>query len=291
VSQIGKSRSVVIFAHNEANNIEACLESVLEDHVGGELLVSVLANGCTDTTELKVRAQQRYYHNLRLISLPFADKANAWNHYVHELAPENATHFFVDGDIVVAKDALMHLTEALQTHPEANSVGAVPGNGKDRIAWTERMLKYGRLSGGLYALRSDFVSEIRAHRLRMPIGFIGDDFLISTISKRMPYPSGVYNPSKHLLIVPTACFILQSLSPFHPANLVLYVRRLIRDRIRSYQLAMLMNLTAEHGFSAMPQSVEQMYRVSSLLPRYQWRGLLTPLDILAVRMIRRSLEQ
>ena len=38
---------------------------------------------------------------------------------------------------------------------------SLPTAGRDREAWSRRMIAHGTLAGGLYALRGDFVERIR----------------------------------------------------------------------------------------------------------------------------------
>ena len=98
-----------------------------------------------------------------LAEIDVADKANAWNVYVHELiTPERAreieTYFFMDGDVTLEPDALVLLAAALSEVPSAKAAGGMPAFGpRSGSSWRERMVRNGMLAGNLYALRSSFV--------------------------------------------------------------------------------------------------------------------------------------
>lgn len=47
----------------------------------------MLANGCTDSTAEQVRASAALLPNLWLVEINIADKANAWNLFVHDIFP------------------------------------------------------------------------------------------------------------------------------------------------------------------------------------------------------------
>lgn len=86
---------VAVFAHNEARNIVACLDS-LQAASAVPPTCHVLANACTDATESLVRNYARTHPGVHLVSIAVGDKANAWNVYVHEAAPPGqAAYFFM----------------------------------------------------------------------------------------------------------------------------------------------------------------------------------------------------
>jgi len=283
--------SVAIFAHNISGVIDACIKSVLSSAPDNSVTLYILANGCTDSTENVVRSLHAEKTNVHLVSIPLADKANAWNHYVHELAPEGDLHFFIDGDVEVELGALSCIAETMDKNPVVNAVGAVPIVGRDRANWIERMISFGRVSGGLYALRGSFLQCLRQNDVKLPIGFIGEDFLVSALAKDMHSLQGFYTQSPLLQIERHAGFSFRQLSPMRFRDYLSYFRRLVRYRIRDYQLSMLMHHLKIHSNCALPDSVEQMYGKAHLLPRYYWRGRYSPVDWLAVFDIRKKADK
>jgi glycosyltransferase involved in cell wall biosynthesis len=279
--------SVAVFAHNIAGRVTRCLDSIMRQQCPGALRIYILANGCTDATLTRVREYAADRPDIELITLALADKANAWNHYVHEISHESDVHFFVDGDTTAGDDAFRYLNQAIEHNPVANAAGALPLSGRNRATWSQRMLRYGRLAGGLYALRGSFLARLRKDSIRLPIGLIGDDLFISCLAKESLTRQGFLSPSQRLVFAQSAGFAFDSLTWLRPQDWLFYARRLVRYRVRDYQITMLLRWLEENPGSRLPHDVVTLYRNATYLPDYYWRGWLTPVDMLAVRQIRR----
>lgn len=284
----GANWTIAVFAHNEATNIAACIDSIVNAAGQHAFRIYVLANGCSDDTASVVARKQAATRAVSLVTIELADKANAWNHYVHGLASAGATHFFVDGDVTLDGASLQRLDDYLRSTPIANAAAAVPENGRGKTDWIRRMIRHGRVSGGLYALQGAFVEYLRGQRIRIPVGLIGDDFLVSAFAKGIPAADAIYRANEKLGVVPDATFRFQSISGRSPSALRAYLRRLIRYRVRSYQLGMVFDVTATHGFQALPANMLDLYREAPRLPGYYWRGAGTLIDWLAVTQIRKA---
>lgn len=289
--QDGANWSIAIFAHNEATHIAACIDSIVNAAGQHACRIHVLANGCSDDTASVVARKQAANSAVSLVTIGLADKANAWNHYIHGLAPSGATHFFVDGDVTLDGASLQRLDDCLRSSPVANAAAAVPENGRDRTDWIRRMIRHGRVSGGLYALQDTFVEHLRGQGIRIPVGLIGDDFLVSALAKDMPAADAIYRASEKLAVVPDATFRFESISERSPGALRAYLRRLVRYRVRSHQLGMLFDVTATRGFQALPANMVDLYREAPRLPGYYWRGAGTLIDWLAVTQIRNATKR
>ena len=81
----GSSWAIAIFAHNEEKHIARCLDSVRNTE-NCQIDIYVLANGCTDSTELVVRDYAVQHKNVRLVVISIGDKCNAWNHFIHSVS-------------------------------------------------------------------------------------------------------------------------------------------------------------------------------------------------------------
>jgi glycosyltransferase involved in cell wall biosynthesis len=289
------SWSLAVFAHNEAGRIGAALRSIGAAAGGHEVDVVVLANGCTDRTVAQVRAGAPLVPHLSLAEIDMADKANAWNAYVHDVSEASTpggtdVHFFMDGDVTLEPDALPLLAAALDAVPDARAAGGVPATGRDRDAWRRRMMQNGSLAGNLYALRGSFVDELRQRGIRMPAGLIGEDLFLSWLVDRdiasgAPLPGGARS-----VFHVGAEFSFPSLSFLRASDYRLYVRRKWRYLRRALQHEMLTHLLADRGLGAMPRDVQELYRVAPLPSRLRWVGLETPLrtlEVLRIRSIRR----
>lgn len=276
---------VAVFAHNEARNIIACLDS-LQAAASHPIECHVLANACTDRTEALVREYAARHPNVQLHSIALGDKANAWNVFVHEAAPRGAAHcFFIDGDVRATPGALDVMAQALTQHPQANSVSAMPKSGRGVAAFQRDMLKDNGVAGNLYGLRGAFVERIRSQAIHMPIGTIGEDALMGAMLKWDLRGDTRWDNSK-VVVARDAGFEFDSVSPWLPREWKKYYRRRVRYSMRGYQNKMLGRAIQPGGFEALPRQVAVLYQRYPELLTVKWRGLDTLFDWLAVREIK-----
>lgn len=282
---------MAVFAHNEARRIRSALEGIARAAGNRDVDVFVLANGCTDSTADVVRGCADVLPNLSLVEIDLADKANAWNVYVHEVitaerARDVDVHFFTDGDVTLESNALPLLVSALSEVPSAKAAGAMPATGRDRDAWRQRMVANGNLAGNLYALRGSFVDALRQRQIRLPIGLFGEDRFVSWLVATELGRRGGPDEGPQCVFHAGAAFSFRSLSPMRPRDYRIYLRRKWRYTRRDLQHEMLMPVLIKHGLQAMPHHVEDLYRSGPLPSRLRWVGLDTPLRLLAVLWIR-----
>lgn len=275
---------VAVFAHNEARNIIACLDS-LQVAAGYPLECYVLANACTDRTETLVREYSAVHPNVHLVSIAVGDKANAWNVFVYETAPPRASHyFFIDGDVRATPGALDAMALALAQHPQANGVSALPKSGRGVAAFQRDMLKDNGVAGNLYGLRGSFVERIRTQLIKMPVGTIGEDALMGAMLKWDLRGDTRWDNSK-VVVAQEAGFEFDSVSPWLPREWKKYFRRRVRYSIRGYQNKMLGRAIQPAGFETLPAHILDLYPLHSDMLRVRWHGLDTLFDWLAVREI------
>jgi cellulose synthase/poly-beta-1,6-N-acetylglucosamine synthase-like glycosyltransferase len=286
------SWAIALFAHNCANTIQAALKSAVAAAGDHHVTIYVLANGCSDATINKVRACASSIPNLWLVEIPLADKANAWNIFVHDLLPEERTGtletwFFMDSDVTLSPDSMKHLTSRLEDAPDAVAAGGMPGSGRDMDAWRRRMVYNSMLAGNFYALRGSFVQKIRKGQIRMPVGLIGEDFFVSWMVSSITWNDEEPTPGKRCVFDGRAEFMFRSLSLFRLPDFKTYLRRKWRYTLRGIQHHMLITLLLEEGLASMPATVNDLYLRAPLPPRRNWAGLLqTPLNLLATRKIK-----
>jgi glycosyltransferase involved in cell wall biosynthesis len=110
--------SVVIAAHNEAAVIGRCLDALMGQDVGhGSLDITVVANGCTDTTAMLARQR-----GVRVIEVDQANKALALN--VGDAAARGFPRIYLDADIVVPPGGIVSMDKVFQ--PRTRPLAAVP---------------------------------------------------------------------------------------------------------------------------------------------------------------------
>ncbi|WP_324780165.1 glycosyltransferase [Thiobacillus sedimenti] len=276
---------VAVFAHNEARNIIACLDS-LQAAASRPLACHVLANACTDRTEALVREYAADHPDVRLVSIALGDKANAWNVFVHEVVAHADTPcFFIDGDVRATPGALDAMARALAQHPQANGVSALPRSGRGVKAFQRDMLRDSGVAGNLYGLRAGFVERIRAQAIKMPIGTIGEDALMGAMLKWDLRGDSRWDNAR-VVVAREAGFEFDSVSPWLPREWKKYFRRRVRYSVRGYQNKMLGRAIQPAGFAALPHHVRELYPRYPEVLRLEWRGLNTLFDWLALHEIR-----
>jgi hypothetical protein len=116
--------------------------------------------------------------SIRLWHIAVADKAHAWNEYVHRIWPQTGIAYFVDGYAQVAPDSLSLLSEGLDNNPHALAISGVPTIGRTAKALGRQMVQEGGGHGTLHALRGEVCLQLRQRRFRIPLGLYRVDGLI-----------------------------------------------------------------------------------------------------------------
>lgn len=286
--------SVAVFAHAEAPGLTAALASLAAAATasGLDCTVTILANGCREAALASAREFAARHARWQVAEIPVADKANAWNTYVHALsagAPGTGLHVFLDGDVTINPTALTALAAAHAAQPAASAIGALPLSGRSRHQWIADMQRSGTLAGGLYALPEAFLARLRQRGIRLPRGLIGEDLALSLLAKCDLQPLARASLSAApVVFAPGAGFAFPSLSPWRPADYRLYWQRLRRYALRGVQFEMLFAWLVHQPPETLPATVAELYRRGALPSRLKWVGPISCLRFLAVQQIRRD---
>ena len=283
---------VMVLAHNEAKQIEACLDSLRSAAPGCNVLAYVMANGCTDNTEEIVTNYAAKNGGVELVSIAMPDKCNAWNVFVHETLAPSATddiYFFMDGDAQASPAAFTAMAAMLAKDPVAMAVGAVPGSGRSMASDRRQMLEERHLVANLYALRGSFVRRLQQLGVRLPLGLEGDDGLIGALVKWNLNPQGRDWVDQRIAVCDEAKFTFESLSWARPSHWRSYFKRGMRYARRPYEFELIGNQLRAHGVNGMPPSIRDVYKHSAS-SKFRWRGLYSLHSWLALRTIQRHAE-
>lgn len=281
--------SVAVFAYNEEEGIGRALDHLLACRDEADLVVHVLVNGCTDGTEAIVRARAAAHPAIRPVVIARGDKANAWNVYVHEVAPlEAVVHVFTDGDMTVGKGSIAAFLRRFREVPEADACAGVPETGRSRAELRRRIAEFGEMYGNLYALRGSWVAEVRRRGIRLPFGLFGEDGFVASLVKSGLDPASGFDKRRHTW-AEDATFRFDELSPANPRHWRIYRNRKMRYAVRWQQARMLWALLCERGIEAMPAHVVDLYRRQQHLLTPRVSGLDTLFDWIARRRIRRDI--
>ncbi|BBH68022.1 hypothetical protein ACTI_47070 [Actinoplanes sp. OR16] len=105
--------SVVIAAHNEAAVLGRCLDALLTDPEAPPLEITVVANGCSDTTTAVAASRK----GVRVLDLPQPGKAGALN--AGDEVTARFPRLYLDADIVLPHGSIRALAEALDDTVQA----------------------------------------------------------------------------------------------------------------------------------------------------------------------------
>lgn len=278
--------SVCVFAHNEERLLPRCLAALDGAAAGGEYVVHVMENGSRDDTARVARALAAADPRIRVHQAALADKANAWNDYVHRLADDADMHVFIDGDVQPGKGAFKSLAYAFEGSPQAHAAAALPTTGRSRRAWTKRLFAERWLSGNLYAMRSEALDLFRTKSIRLPVGAVGEDGLLSYLL--VTDLKGGHDDSRRerIAIASGAFFEFDSLGP-SLRDLKIYRRRLRRYSQRFFQNEVLYARLKTYGVEAMPERIDEIYTTETVAPLSPRRELPNFfVDLLTLRALK-----
>ncbi len=177
--------SIIIAAHNEANNLKNRCENIFSQDYKGEIEVIIASDGSTDSTTDVITVLKNKYSNIQFIDIqPQSGRSNA-----HNLAVNKAKHnilIFTDAETIFDDDFITHLVTPFQNH----DIGFVSGKLKYfnpnthsvsqsvSLYWRlEMFLRKAESLLGLYALGTGACCAVRKNLYR-PISATGDiDFI------------------------------------------------------------------------------------------------------------------
>lgn len=249
---------VAIYVANEAERLDACIESVAADLAGTRYRMTILLNGSTDgSAAIAVAAAQRF-PAIEVYSIRYPDKSNAINQFYHRLRVPARLYASVDGYVVVRPGAFAALAAHMAAHPEASTVSGFAVNGRTLPRPDTIRPRAGRVMGGMHALRPGFLDRIVARQLRLPVGLYRGDGLIGSMAAHDLDALGTAWDDQRILSEATAEVEVQRLSPFRPKHVYRQFQRKLRQmrgRIENAALEIIIN---RDGFTALPEFADDM---------------------------------
>lgn len=229
--------NVVMFAYNEAENIEASINSVFKNCSDGLNRYCLIANGCTDETvdiahQIKAKLG---FDALEVIEIALGDKCNAWNTYIHEIADNASVHFFCDADVQFSADCFDILSRHLATTSDKTVVIAgLPLSGRNIEFYRSLVLERACFFGNLYGMKNTFLERIREKPFKLPIGLNWiDSFLTKAVNTDLNFFD--YNLPDRTTWLEGAGYYFEGLSVFRKADIKLYINRIARYELGKIQ--------------------------------------------------------
>lgn len=203
-----------ILAWNEENSIAQTISSLSGQTLlertrrGDGIEIIVVPNGCTDRTPivageaLQKLLGQHPQAMARVEAIAEGGKSNAWNQFIHRIAPAGADLFILmDADIeLIQPEALENMVSALENNPHAYISTDLPVKHlarKPRLSIKERLLlgagsmtrsAPGQLTGQLYCARAHVLRKVW-----MPKGILVEDGYLKQVVCTDGYSHAVDN--------------------------------------------------------------------------------------------------
>ena len=252
------TRSIILFAHNEATAILGSIQAVRQAGLHPTDTLTVLINGSTDQTLELVQAEALRDPRIHPVNIGLGDKANAWDVYVHRLAdPKAEMHIFIDGDVRISAGALDAVEATMQANPTALVISTLPRGGRQSETWAARILAHHGMPGNFYAIPGPVFRRLQA-QVWLPVGFMGDDTLLRWLFLRDLNPAGAVVKDR-IKPCATAFFDYDSF----PMTTLTGLRRLWRRHLgytrREIQVHALCKVLTAQGLAAMPRRISDIY--------------------------------
>ncbi len=279
--------NVAVYCLNEADRLQACLQSISRAMGNRRHVITIIFNGTTDGGPDIARAFARSGAPVEIYRIGTPDKANAINRFLHELRHPARLYGQIDGYVQIGNDAFSALESRLAEAPHAHAMSGSATTGRSMIRFTtETLAEGGRLHGQFHALRPEFVQAIVARGIRLPIGVYFGDGLLNSMAAHSLDAMGTPWDKSRTQGAAGATYELPLLSPFRANDLRRFFRRKVRQQRGRIQSEAIKDVIYRGGYEALPEDSHVMeldYLSRHALPSV---GLLDrPFQRLAVRQI------
>ncbi len=234
--QVNPLWTVAIFSSREtADILAATLMAALRATLDVRTVIDVVVNGnemlARQFGEVAMASSARSSKNcvVRVWYIQGADKAHAWNQYVHMIWPGSATAFFVDGYARVKPDAFKLIASGLEGVPAALAGSGVPTVGRHARRLQEEMIKNGGIHGNLYALRGETMRRLRTAGFRLPVSiYRTDSTLGATINFNLNPIVNAWDPQR-MFVHPHATWDFVPLNWKNLSDIKSHCKRVLRQ--------------------------------------------------------------
>lgn len=225
----------IIASREDGTTLAATIESVLDACDAHETTIDLLVNGNPGLVR-EIAQQLARGHiargrtgRVRLWSIDFGDKANAWNQYVHQVWPGSRLVFFVDGYCRVEQPAFEALASGLERQPDCLAATGIPSTGRSAGRLRRQMQSEGGIHGNLHALRGEVLAKMRSLGFRLPVGLYRTDALVGAALSFNLDPGRFEWDPRRILLVGDARWSLRHLSWWRPSDLKAHAKRRLRQ--------------------------------------------------------------
>lgn len=290
--------SVAIFASREnSSTLFSSLRAVIDAAVGVPTVIDVLVNGnqsLADATAKQVPSlwlEAGSPISIRIWHIVVADKAHAWNKYLHELWADSEVAFFVDGYVQVRPDAFALLSEGLTKNPHVLAASGVPSMGRSAKLLRRSAQQGAAAHGNLHALRGEVCRQLRERGFRLPLGvYWTDGIVLGVVCFGLDPVRNEWDQSRILAHL-QATWSFRPLAWWRPRDLWAHGKRIMRQargRLENLAIREHLHLRRNPAESLPRTASELVQRWLEASPARARRVFLhQPLCFLAARNLRR----
>ena len=250
--------AIVIFACRESvETLTRTVSAALID-ASNTAVVDILVNGNSELAEkfaarLEQLVQQPRVASVRVWSIPYGDKANAWNQYIHQIWDGQEIAFFVDGYIRLNPDAVTLLGEEVATRTDVLGGTGLPCMGRSGLVLRAHMLKHGGLHGNFCCIKGSAISQLKQRQIALPIGLYRVDSLIGALLNYDLHPERRDWNSKRIFAHPTASWQTDSKHWWRLSDIKAKLKQMLRQ-----SRGILENLAVKDHFVVLKQLPETL---------------------------------
>jgi len=256
--------SIMVFAHNNEETIQSCLESIIKAGASKTEEIHVIINGSSDGTQNIVYSMSNNHPNIKPTVLKLGDRANAWNYYIYNISNDDCHHIFIDGDITISPDSILVLKEAIINNPAPLAYSTLPKNGRLRKYWTKKIIEKHMMFGNYYCLPLKTIEHIKKIKFFLPNGFLCDDAFITWAILRDFQPR-TYENGNLILPIKEIGFSYISFSLFKPSGLKSHIKRHFVYSKRNIQTKLLTDRIMKNGFKSIPTHISKLYSCKKII--------------------------
>lgn len=176
--------AVVVFAYRET--IKVLVDTLEAARFGTDesTVIEVLVNGNSALAETLAGwavGHASDWTRLRIWSIDYGDKANAWNQYFHKLWHGESQTFFIDGYVTIRHDAVRLLSQTLMNNPHAWGGCGIPSGSRSANSLAAQMLDGGGFHGNFCCIKGTAIEQIKRRNILLPIGLYRTDSLVGAL--------------------------------------------------------------------------------------------------------------
>ncbi len=162
-------------------------------------------------------------------SIPLADKANAWNQYIHQLWSGESIAFFIDGYVRLNTDAVELLGSAVAANTQALGGTGVPTMGRSAKALRENMIINTGFHGNFCCIKGETLRHMRDQHVRLPVGLYRTDALMGAFLCYALDPANHVWEDYRIHVHPTASWQFDPAQWWRIRDLHAYLKRYFRQ--------------------------------------------------------------